>query len=93
MVLGSDADCNSDFGAVYEADGSFTGLDIAGSWRVENGYLIETVVQGPAAEGQQGPRQFRYRLKWLSPDVVNLVEPNGEARGLVRCPAPSQSRR
>ena len=85
-------ECETDFGISYSADGTFTGYEEAGMWRVEGSDLIETVTEtwemGGSSEAprkQVGPTR-RMRMEWVSDDVVNLIgETNADGYGLVRC--------
>jgi hypothetical protein len=81
--------CATDFGASYLPSGEFVGYDEAGEWRIEDGHLVEIVWEPEISSGLTPravkPEVRRFKLEWISPDVVNLRDEAGERSALIRC--------
>ena len=80
--------CETDFGARYERDGTFIGYEEEGRWSAAGEELTE-IVEREMVEGGDlvavKPTRRVFRLRWLSPDHVN-IEKDGEMSGMIRCP-------
>ena len=86
--------CETDFGVTYSANGTFSGYEESGRWRVEGDHLYETVTgiwdMADALNVQRvdDPKSSQIRLEWISPNVVNLVGDDPAAGyGMLRCRA------
>ncbi len=91
----ANAKCETDFGVLYKEDGTFSGYEESGAWRIEDHHLIETVTEtwemgSDEIRQVDAPKSSRRRLDWKSPDIVNLIGTAPEGRvALIRCrPAP-----
>lgn len=85
-------DCETDFAISYSADGTFSGYEESGTWRVEGDHLYETVTEtwdmadALNVRRAQDPETSQSRLEWISANVVNLVGDDPAAGyGMVRC--------
>jgi hypothetical protein len=82
----SPVECNADHNVTYHRDGSYDFMDESGYWRVEGGYLIETMTSAggtgdPADQGK--PSSLLIERK--GPGIVSV---HGQTPGtMIRCPA------